>query len=139
MWAVAFAIRISSKTAVKKNASGRRIVVLPIRKMRCPNCRSILNADTESSTQEYECVNCRIRWAVRFDWRVFVIGLFVGAPILNGLIQLLLETAGSRLLGDWAASKDGVILISFVLTTLALLAAYAYLRRPIVREPPTPR
>ena len=104
--------------------------------MRCPACKStITSADAVSKVkgETYKCTNCGARSTSNFDWKLLLLLALVAAPVLEVLVQFILQSALKH--GFGAASKDVITLISMISTAAILIAAYSYLRRPKLIRP----
>ena len=91
----------------------------------------------DSAGEKFECQNCHAECAVIFDWKLGLIILFIAAPLLDALIQALLEALPAETFGTWLPRQDAIVLISLVATAVVLTAGYTHLRRPtVLRQPP---
>lgn len=106
--------------------------------MRCPACKSTLtlhDAETTAKGEIYKCPHCGTRSTPNFDWKLLLVLAMVAAPVLDVLVQFILQTFGKYILGPAVASNDAITAISMIGTAIILIMLYSYLRRPKIIHP----
>ena len=104
--------------------------------MRCPACKSTItsqDATADAKRETYKCSNCGAYSTPNLDWKLLVLLALVAAPVLDVLVQFVLQSVAQDVFG--AASKDAISLTSMVSTAVILIVVYSHLRRPKLISP----